>query len=912
MRIEALGSYGIDEQVIALWRAAGHEELLPVQERAIRECGVLSGNNLLVFSPTSSGKTFVGEVAAIRVARQNQRAIYLVPQKALAEEKYEEFRSRYSPLGVRVVISTRDRKEFDRDISRGEFHVAVIVFEKMQSLLVNSPGLLRKVGLVVMDELQMIGDKTRGPKIELLLTKIKISPGRPQIIGLSAVLANAGGLSDWLGASLCATERRPVELRKGVLCQGVFRYVEHNSGKEGREALAPVARASGTRDILVSQVKAFVDAREQCLIFCKSRLESMQTAEAVASRMTRGPAAEALAELQDLEESEGKDQLAALLARGVAYHNADLDWDQRHLIEKWFRRGDISVVCATTTLAMGMNLPAKNVFIDPERWEHPAHSNWITMPISQAEYENMSGRAGRLGIEEEFGRAIIVTGSPFQANVFYDQYARGTLGELEPALDDDPLAHHVLNLVASGLAATEAEMREVLLASYTGQTCWRGGEREREFDGKLAQGLKHCLDGGLVERADGKFRATKLGQLAAVKGVTVDTAIALAEFARENQAHAADVHLLEILLCLAGTEDGERIYFNLATAEHNSGKYFELLGNAVNAMPAASRARLADYRGMSAVSYDLTKRVKKALLLYQWALGLPTREIETRFHCYSGSIAGLAGEFAWLAETFSGIAKLCEWPEPVVKGLAKLSERLVHGVPEEGIVLANARVRGLRRGRIAALIEHGIDTLEKVTATAREAVEKLITRPVAARLLDRIALLAQRKLARGEGQVAAKDDAGEPPVEVQAEWTSEYLPADDAGVTYRSGVKIHLDGRADKRRHLVRVGGKDAWLTGGSFEAALKLAVAARTTPLGWVSCGDLGSPDTYHQVIRRLKDDLSVGGMDVEALIENSGAKQYRFSVPPANVSIDARMIKRHFPEGARLLPRADKPPAS
>ena len=162
MRVASLEAFGIDAKILTAWEQAGHEELLPIQDKAVRKGKVLDGGSAVVFSPTSSGKTFTGEMAAVQTARRNRRAIYLVPQKALAEEKYREFKAKYAAFGVRVVISTRDRKENDRAIYRGQFHIAIIVFEKFQALLVASPVLLRNVGLVVVDELQMIGDRNRG------------------------------------------------------------------------------------------------------------------------------------------------------------------------------------------------------------------------------------------------------------------------------------------------------------------------------------------------------------------------------------------------------------------------------------------------------------------------------------------------------------------------------------------------------------------------------------------------------------------------------------------------------------------------------------------------------------------------------------------------------------------------------
>ena len=92
--------------------------------------------------------------------------------KALAEEKYHHFKEMYGELGIKTIISTHDRKEYDRDLERKEFDIAVVVFEKLNALLVSNPNLLQGIGLIVIDELQMMGDDTRGAGLELLLTKI--------------------------------------------------------------------------------------------------------------------------------------------------------------------------------------------------------------------------------------------------------------------------------------------------------------------------------------------------------------------------------------------------------------------------------------------------------------------------------------------------------------------------------------------------------------------------------------------------------------------------------------------------------------------------------------------------------------------------------------------------------------------
>src|SRR6266704_2109122 len=232
---DILRAYGIGDEIINIWKGAYGDCLLPIQEKAIVKHNVLGGKNLIIFAPTSSGKTLVGEIVSVHYAMAKKRALYLVPMKALAEEKYHHFKEMYGELGIETIISTHDRKEYDQDLERKEFDISVVVLEKLNALLVSNPNLLEGIGLVVIDELQMMGDDTRGAGLELLLTNILASPFRPQLLGLSAVLGDSEYLARWLKAELLIDTRRPVELRKGILSRNVFSYLEHNRGMEGEE-----------------------------------------------------------------------------------------------------------------------------------------------------------------------------------------------------------------------------------------------------------------------------------------------------------------------------------------------------------------------------------------------------------------------------------------------------------------------------------------------------------------------------------------------------------------------------------------------------------------------------------------------------------------------------------------------------
>ena len=197
--------------------AQGITALRPAQEKAV-SAGVLGGENVLVCTPTASGKTLVAELAMLEAVARKQKAIYVVPLKALGSEKYRSFRER---LGCRVALSVSDFDSSDRKLS--EYDVIISTAEKLDSLLRHHAPWLSRVGLVVVDEIHLLNDSHRGPTLEILLTMLRRLID-PQVIGLSATIGNPQELADWLGARLVEDAWRPVRLDKGVFVGGEVRF----------------------------------------------------------------------------------------------------------------------------------------------------------------------------------------------------------------------------------------------------------------------------------------------------------------------------------------------------------------------------------------------------------------------------------------------------------------------------------------------------------------------------------------------------------------------------------------------------------------------------------------------------------------------------------------------------------------
>jgi helicase len=687
MDFDALVGFGVEGGVIEAWKSGFGKSLLPVQERAVKG-GLLAGKNLIVFAPTSSGKTAVGEMAAVKAAREGRRVFYLVPLKALAEEKYAEFRARYEPLGLEVVVSNRDHAEFDERILEGRYRLAVCTFEKLASLLVARPVLVDSIGLVVVDELQMIADPERGGTLEVLLTQARRAKTPPQIVGLSAVLEQADDLARWLGAQKIAETVRPVELRKGVLLNGTFQYVEHNTGAAGAEKLFDWRSGTSSEEDERLEL-ALLGVRhlsqvlgEQTIVFVSDRRSAVAMARRCLPLVTLPAASKAAEEMKDFEDCEAKEALSELLAGGVAFHHADLSQSYRALVERHFRAGGIRILFSTPTLAMGVNLPARNVVILPHRWRRDPRHGWIAEPLSRMEFENLAGRAARLGFGDAFGRAIVPESSAFEKDLLFDRYLKSPFETITPALGRSELDGTVLTLAASGVARTRDEMAAFLSATYSG--------------GALVDQIPAALD----RLSAGGLLGTDLGLVVANRGLQPATGIALAAWAKSHSAPGE----LEILLAVASTADGEEFAVPLTHRAHLEQSYEGLL-----------RERLSDHLLLAsdhAMGYDQTLIVKKAFIARDWIDEKPLSEIERTHQVWGGTVERLGEEFARLVEAFSEIAAYVKWDAGGQRKLRALGARLRAGVREDLLPLAAARNLGVGRCRLRRLFDKGITTMD--------------------------------------------------------------------------------------------------------------------------------------------------------------------------------------------------------
>jgi helicase len=185
--------------------------LTPIQEKAINS-GLLEWKSILACAPTASGKTLVATMAIVNSIKKG-KAIYVVPLKALANEKYRHYQELLDKTEYKVIMSTGD-VDSDSPYLSG-YNLIILTSEKLDSLLRHKVSWLADIKTVIIDEIHLLNDPSRGPTLEIIITLLK-SLVNPQIVGLSATIGNSQELARWLEAELVIDNWRPVELKQGI------------------------------------------------------------------------------------------------------------------------------------------------------------------------------------------------------------------------------------------------------------------------------------------------------------------------------------------------------------------------------------------------------------------------------------------------------------------------------------------------------------------------------------------------------------------------------------------------------------------------------------------------------------------------------------------------------------------------
>lgn len=703
--IEDLVKWGITQPVIDIYKNK-IEKFNQLQIDAINDYGLFAGDNLIVSAPTSSGKTLIGELAAVKNFFEGKKSIFLLPMKSLVNDKYFDLQSKFGGYGLRIIRSTGDRRDQDLDLKRGKFDLCLMTYEKFGIMLSQSPFILNQLGLILIDELQMINDRTRGVGLEVTMTLLRLQAEMgisPQIIGLSGVIGNLNGLDEWMKARYLKREKRPIPLEESVLTYNGDRRVLTENGdiEEVSKYVQPVNTGTYSGQMVtIPLVKKLLKDGERIIIFRAYIPQTIATARYLINNGINLPPAKKVLDVLPLEDqSNSSKTLHEYLQYGIAFHNSNLTATERELIESDFRdpNGDIKLIIATTTLAMGINTPADSVIIaDLERFTDEG-----TIPFTIADYKNMIGRAGRLGFSVN-GKSYIITESNATLDQKWRMYVCGAPEDVVSQFNQDKTEGTLVSIVSFLKKISKENLRLVyfdLFGNYQGVKAKVGWDQE--IQNRFTNAFQSLIDAQVFIYEQDNVVLSELGKISGEEGVDIHSVVSLSKSIQSLGNRLLDYN--------------ELIFLTLITDELND-FYFPVnsRGEAKEKMTWTSYAYSA---GISNIIHlgNTAKILKMFAAIHMYISGKVMNEIEIEIQKhnpdrdFSGKIRGVSDRAKGFVNAVAKVSTALNPQNVYDESLLKeIVTRMELGIPTELLPLSEDPRFDFKRWELIGLKKKGI------------------------------------------------------------------------------------------------------------------------------------------------------------------------------------------------------------
>ena len=670
-------------------------ELFPPQEECIR-AGVLDGQNILLASPTASGKTLIAELCTMKHVLENGgKVIYLSPLRALASEKFEEFK-KYTvitkPDGrkVAVGISTGDFDTADNWLER--YDVIITTNEKADSLLRHRAKWMDSISAVIADEVHLLNEADRGPTLEIVLARLMQCNPKIQILALSATINNVDEIAGWLNAKYIVTTWRPINLKEGVILQEEISYRDGESRKIEQE----------TRLTVVNMVLNTLRNGGQALIFASTRKNAVSTAKTVASHMdkilvpksgsklvkksieeqTKGALEKEAKKILDAgEHTQMSDELADLVRCAVAYHHAGLSGTHRTIIEQAFKDRKIKVLTATPTLAWGVNLPARTVIIQDYRRFEAGLGNY---PISVLDYKQMAGRAGRPKYDK-FGESVLIAKTADEADYLMENYVLAKPERIWSRLAVEKIIRtHGLSTIAADYAHTE----EGIYAFFR-KTFYAYQYDVKAIQSVIAKILRFLHDEEMICVVGNDILATKFGKRISELYIDPLSGVIIRDALQTKPPVLTEFSLLQLIAHTPNMGPIMRPYqrevdkLSLELEDHRQELFVEIPDQTY------------DYIGYA----EFLGEVKTAMVLNSWIDELPEDKIMERFNVQPGDLYRTIENAKWLLHGIEELSPVVTKNREVTALGAELVERVSKGIKKELLPIVTLEGVGRVRGR---------------------------------------------------------------------------------------------------------------------------------------------------------------------------------------------------------------------
>ncbi|XP_072178198.1 DNA polymerase theta-like [Diadema setosum] len=775
-----LSSWGLPDPVLQQYHRAGITKMFPWQADCLGVGRVLEGGNLVYAAPTSAGKTLVAELLVLKkVLETKKKALIILPFVSVSREKMFYLQSMFSEAGVRVDGFMGSHSPPGGLASTD---IAICTIEKANSLVnrLLEEKKIGQLGIVVVDELHMIGDSHRGYLLELLLTKLRyvvatsLQPAEQdgdkqsnpiQVVGMSATLPNLDLLAKWLEADLYRTEFRPVPLSEHVK---IGKTLHDNAMARIRE-VEPRFEVKGDEDHIVTLCLETVSQGNGVLIFCPTKNWCEKLCETVAREIYRlhqgqlptgntgfTKASQMLPvkldqrALRDVWEQLRRTPvsinpvLRKTVPYGVAYHHAGLTFDERDIIEGAFRQGFLKILVATSTLSSGVNLPARRVIIRSLMFNRKV--------IDPLTYKQMIGRAGRKGVDTE-GESILVCKPSEREKA--SKLIRSQLPAVQSCLvkrsgDDlsNSLKRAILEVIASSVASSPSEVKAYASSTLLAASLAEGqATDDPESDLDTESAVLHCVkfleenefirlqnveSGGQTKE---RYCPTQLGRATLASALSPDEALrvfAELQTARKNFVLENELHILYQVTPIYDQgfqPDWYQFVCSWESMSSDKRRVAELVGVEESFLMRASQGLVTSASRSAKVQKSIAvhRRFYTTLILAELVNEVPLPVVANRYNCATGQLQSLqqsASTFAGMVTVFCN--RLGWWNLELL--LAQFQSRLNFGVQRELCDLVRISLLNAQRARL--LYDGGYQTVASLAASHPADVEMLLRNSV--------------------------------------------------------------------------------------------------------------------------------------------------------------------------------------
>ena len=722
MKIEKLD---LEPKVIDFLKSEGYEELFEPQEQSVKAGLFDEKKNFLITIPTASGKTLIAMLAILsHLSKHKTKVVYLTPLRALTSEKFEEFKKLEKlNLGrkIKVALSTGDSKEKKEKLENAD--VIFLTNESMDANLVFQKDWIYDIGLVVSDEIHLIGDNTRGPTLEIILTRFKsgfIGKNPPKIIGLSATISNSNELADWLNCELVESTFRRVPLSEAVYSRHIItnqdrEETEGNFAKNRQESRHPKAWIGLGLDTVAE--------KHQCLIFAMTRKNAVAWAKEAGLDVVKELKPNQKKELEkiskkilpkeDYDNTKLTSELAKTVKNGTAFHHAGLDQRCRTIIENAFKNRHIKLLTATPTLAAGVNLPARRVVIPSVM----RYTNNGLEKISILEYKQMCGRAGRPQYDDIGESIIIAKGYPDE---ILEHYVDGEPEPLESkTLDEDSsLRINLLGFIYTASKFNPTSYEKIIKFFSQTFAAYQLSD-DSVLEKKVTKQLEKLKEYGMITDENG-FEPTKFGIRIFYLRIDPETAFDMTGYIEDYLRGTK--HTFGILYMITNLHE---FYSQYPIPDKYQGDMDDLIDP--NEKLYRNQEFLREYC------------FKSLLILYKWIDAMTYQDMSDHFDAEPGDIFYIKENAKNLVYIFTEIIKF--WRDYAKENKQKkivseyqslidesdlLKLQIQHGVPEKYLELV--KIKQIGRVRAQILYKNGFKNrldLEKAKIEKLAKIDKI-------------------------------------------------------------------------------------------------------------------------------------------------------------------------------------------